>query len=111
MKRVIGAAMMVDGVLQSMGVAGLVSTIADRSWSDRALFAGHLLVGAGLVFVGRTLLNREGGSTAAVAVLAASLALSAIETTWFNWTDVSMRAAYTAVALVIVLRKTTLPTT
>jgi hypothetical protein len=122
MRRLVGVAMMVDGVLQAMGVAGLLSTIADRSLRDQALFAAHIVVGAGLVFAGRTLLSSEyvgpslssavrGGAKAPPYVLIAALLLSLIETTWFNWIDVVMRAVYTVVALAIVLRKTTLPTT
>jgi len=120
--------MMVDGVLQAMGVAGVLSTIADRSWSDQALFVAHIVVGAGLMFVGRQLLVGRAGlearlvwrpstpgrptyALATLIVLMAALVLSLIETTWFNWTDVVTRAVYTAVALAIVLRKTTLPTT
>ena len=52
MKRAVGVAMMIDGVLQAMGVAGLLSSIVDRDWQDQALFVAHLLVGAGLVFAG-----------------------------------------------------------
>jgi len=103
--------MMVDGALQAVGVAGLLSSIVDRDWQDQALFVARLFVGAGLVFAGRSLMNDAAGAKAPPYVLLAALLLSLVETTWFNWVELAMRAAYTAVALVIVLRKTTLPTT
>jgi len=128
MKRAVGVAMMIDGVLQAMGVAGLLSSIVDRDWQDQALFVARLLVGAGLVFAGRVLLVGRAGlearlawrpsepgrptrSLTPVVVLIAALLLNLVETTWFNWPEVAMRAVYTAVALVIVLRRTALPTT
>lgn len=119
MKRAVGVVMMADGVLQAMGVASLLSTIADRNLRDQALFAAHIVVGAGLVFAGRQLLYvgpsfRSAASGVAKAppyVLVAALLLSLVEATWFNWIDVVMRAVYTVVALAIVLRNTTLPTT
>ena len=103
--------MMIDGVWQAMSVAAVLSSIADRDWRDQALFVAHILIGAGLVFTGRVLLAGEARTAAPASVLIAALLLSFVETTWFNWTDVALRAVYTAVALVIVLRKTTLPTT
>ena len=128
MRRLVGVAMIVDGVLQAMGVAGVLSTIADRNVRDQALFVAHIVVGAGLVFVGRTLFVGRAGLEARLAwrpstpgrptyvlvpviALLAALLLSLAETTWFNWPDLALRALYTAVALVVVLRKTTLPTT
>ncbi len=117
--------MMIDGVMQAIGVAGLLSTIVDRSLRDQSLFAAHLVVGAALVFVGRALLSTgpseyvgssfssaiRGGAKAPPYVLIAALLLSLIETTWFNWLDLAVRAIYTVVALALVTRKTTLPTT
>ena len=103
--------MMIDGVLQAMGVAGLLSSIVDRDWQDQALFVAHLLVGAGLVFAGRALVTGDGEAKAPAYVVIAALLLSLIETTWFNWLDVAMRTVYTSVALFVVLRRTTLPTT
>jgi len=108
MRKFVGVLMMGDGVLQAMGVAELLSTIVERSLRDQMLFAAHLGVGAGLVFVGRSLFS---GAKAPPYVLIAALALCAIETTWFNWPGLALRAVYTAVSLVIVLRKTTLPVT
>ena len=146
MRRILGAAMMIDGVLQAMSVAGLLSTLLDRSLRDQLLAAGHMLAGAGLVYAGRRLLvgagrtepvgrnghvgfggyvgrnfssgashisGSDAGTTVPLylpSVLCAALALSIIETTWFNWTDLASRAIYTALALIMVFRKTTLPT-
>ena len=117
MKRVIGVAMMVDGVLQAMGVAGLRSTIAERDGRDQALFVAHVAVGGALLFAGRQLFTRprayagpslssamHGGANAPSYALIAALLLSLIETTWFNWTDAAVRAVYTIAALAIVLR-------
>jgi hypothetical protein len=115
MQTLLGVLMMIDGVLQAMGVAGLVSTIADRSWRDRSLFVAHLIVGAALVFCGKNLTNLTNPTNptnrVCVSVLAVALILSLVEATWFNWTDAAIRAGYTAVACWVLLRKTTLPTT
>lgn len=110
MRKLVGAALMIDGVLQAMGVAGVVSTIVDRDLRDQFLFAGHLMVGAVLVLGGRMLF--AGSQRRALALpLVAALLLSVFETMWFNWIGLVGRAAYTSVALIVLLRKTTLPTT
>ena len=118
MKRVLGIAMMADGVLQAMGVAGVVSTLWDRSLQDQILAAGHVAVGAALLWTGRSFSAGDRATPGAnasarvpIAALLAALLLSVSEATWFNWIDAVMRACYTAVALVIVLRRTNLPTT
>ena len=103
--------MMVDGVLQAMGVSGLLSTLAYRSVWDQLLFAAHIAVGAALLVAARMLFGDGANTRVAVGALLGALFVGLIETTWFNWLDVVMRSLYTVVALVIVLRKTTLPTT
>ena len=132
MKRLLGIAMMADGVLQAMGVAGALSTFWDRSLQDRILVAAHVAVGVALMSAGRSLsvaaaagssghvgpsfssATSEGRANARPYVplaLLAALILSLAEATWFNWTNAVLRAVYTAAALVIVFRKTSLPTT
>lgn len=112
MRRVIGVAMMIDGVLQAMGVAGMVSTFADRSLRDQSLSVLHFVLGSGLVIVGQRLIGSgDRLSKIGCYVLGATLGVSLIETTWFNWTETAVRAGYTAVAIFVLLRKTTLPTT
>lgn len=107
MRRAVGLAMVVDGVLQAMGVAELLPSLLDRSFRDQALVAAHVIVGAGLVFLGM----HRAGSKAPAVVLVVAFALALVETTWFNWTGTVLRALYTAAALYVVTRKTTLPTT
>ena len=104
--------MMIDGVLQAAGVAGLLSTFADRSLRDQSLSVLHFGVGSGLVIVGQRLIaSSDRVSKIGCYVLGAALVVSLAETTWFNWTDVAARAAYTVASLFVLLRKTTLPTT
>ncbi len=137
-RKVLGVAMMVDGVMQAMAVASLMSTIADRDLRDQSLFAAHLMVGAALIVSGRMLLSVNGRAKArpyapaiaqnphaepreyvglsfssAVPVLAlvAALVLSLIEATWFDWIGTAVRAAYTAIALAVLAQSTTLPIT
>jgi hypothetical protein len=115
-RTVIGAILMLDGVMQAMGVAGMVSTIADRSWRDRGLFLAHLTAGAALFWSGRNLLSNPNLTNLTnptnLTNLSVFLALlvSLFEATWFNWTDVVIRVIYTVVVLLL-LRRTTLPTT
>ena len=138
MKRLLGIAMMADGVLQAMGVAGALSTFWDRSLQDQILVAAHVAVGVALMSAGRSLsvaaaagssghvgpsedvgpsfssATSEGRAKARPYVplaLLAALILSLAEATWFDWTNAVLRAVYTAAALVIVFRKTSLPTT
>jgi len=121
MKRLLGIAMMADGVLQAMGVAGVLSTLGDRSLRDQILAAAHVVVGVALLSAGRSLsasaaagpIGHVGPSVPRylLPALLAALILSLFETTWFNWTGAAARAVYTALALVIVFRKTNLPTT
>ncbi len=115
MKRIIGVTIMIDGALQAMGVSAVLSTIADRNVRDQALAAAHVIVGAGLLFVGRQVSSMEGGTEvppyARSLPILAALALSLIEATWFDWVGTAVRAAYSVVVLFIVFRKTTLPTT
>jgi hypothetical protein len=117
MRQIAGVVMMLDGAMQALGVAGVVSTIADRSWRDRGLFVAHLVVGAALIFTGRhlfanptNLTNPANLTNRSSWFLVLALALSVFEATWFNWTDAAIRAVYTVV-LLVVLRRTTLPTT
>ena len=111
MRRVLGFAIMIDGVLQALGVAGLLSSIADRDLRDQTLFALHLIAGAALVFVGRVLMSNGDAAKLGPAVVVGALLLSIFEATWFDWVGTVVRALYTVVALFILFRKTTLPTT
>jgi hypothetical protein len=118
--------MMVDGVMQAMRVAGVVPSIAYRDLRDQSLFAAHLIVGAGLLFASRAVYvgragfdwrpSRSGRPTYVsdripVAFLLAALAISLIEATWFDWIGTAVRAVYTAAAVFVLLRRTTLPMT
>ena len=112
MRRVVGVAMMIDGVLQAAGVAGLLSTLADRSFRDQAFAALHVVLGSVLLIAGQRLSGSDDRlSKIGCYALGAALVVSLAETTWFNWTDVAARAAYTVASLFVLLRKTTLPTT
>ena len=110
-RKALGLAMMVDAAMQAMDAAGLMSTIADRDLRNQSLFAAHLVVGTALMFSGRTTFSSAMHRTTPVLVLVAALVLSVIEATWFDWTGTAARAAYTAVALVVLVRSTTLPIT
>lgn len=99
-------------MLQALAVAGLLSSFLDRSLRDQTLTVAHALAGAGLVFVGSGLLGdrAEAGAKGPASVVTAALVLALVETTWFNWPETALRAAYTAVALYVLTRKTSLPT-
>ena len=107
MRRVVGLAMVADGALQALGVADVLPSLLDRSLRDQALVAAHVLVGAGLAFLG---IHRTASKASAIVLLGA-LAIALVETTWFNWTGTVLRGLYTAAALYVVTRRTTLPTT
>jgi len=122
MKRIIGLTMMIDGVWQAMAVSAVLSTIVDRSLRDQSLAAAHVIVGAALLFAGRQVYVGPNFSSAKIGgtevppyvrslPIVAALAVSLIEATWFDWVGTAVRAVYTVIALVIVFRKTTLPTT
>jgi len=125
MRRIIGVVMAFDGLMQAMGVAGVLTTFADRNLGDQSLVVAHVVVGPALLFAGRRLYSGRALNAGRVLdvgradlearltglALAAALLLSLIETTWFNWINLVARAVYTAAALAVLLRKTSLPTT
>ena len=119
-----GFLMMFDGAWQAMGVAGMLSTIADRSWRDRGVFLAHVVLGVALVVAGRQLADsspaapsdRESGwgariRTLPVVTLVTALLVAWLETPWFDVTTLAVRALYTLVGCAVLLRRTTLPTT
>lgn len=119
MRRLVGIVMMLDGALQATGVTAVMLTILDRSLRDQGLFVAHLVVGAGLMWSGRSLYGDGQAEVdrstvlvrASASLLLLALVISLVEATWFDWIGCAIRAVYTLVALAVVLRKTTLPTT
>lgn len=106
--------MMTDGVLQAMRVASVLSTLGDRHVREQVLTAAHMGVGVALVYTSRHLGSDDEGDEESgfgpAAALVVALLISLYESTWFNWIGAAVRLGYTAIALVIVFRNTTLPT-
>lgn len=111
--RVVGVAMMLDGVRSAMSAAAIVDTFFDRNLGDQSLFVANFLVGALLLISGRQLLKKrdrdsfpgnESRSRFAAATLVAALVLSGLETTRFDWPVFAARAVLTLIALVVLWR-------
>jgi hypothetical protein len=120
MTRLIGLLLFIDGVLQLLVILGLTPSVLDRSLRDQLFAAAHVLAGLALAVAGQGLAmgspERDAPAAMRTAVIARWALISACvialaETTWFNWTETAIRAAYTAIVLYMLTRKTTLPTT
>ena len=107
--KAVGVVMMLDGVLSALPALPKVGTFFYRNWLDQSLILAHFVVGALLLLSGRLLISRRAVQLAPAALLAA-FAVTAIETTRFDWPALVFRGGYTLFALAVLYR-TTFPKT